>query len=80
MLPRLGDAGQAGDCVKQFQYVRVFKHCRVRQSGGHAGALVARARTRSLTRFFFTHRFKFRGQNATSASGNEIQQTSIRSL
>ena len=33
MLPGgLGDAGQAGDCVKPFQYVRVFEHCRVRQA------------------------------------------------
>jgi hypothetical protein len=36
MLPGgLGDAGQAGDCVKQFQYVRVFEHCRVHMFGHH---------------------------------------------
>jgi len=39
MLPGgLGDAGQAGDCVKQFQYVyRVFEHCRVRQATRRVG-------------------------------------------
>jgi len=30
-------AGQAGDCVKQFQYVRVFEHCRVRQAARRVG-------------------------------------------
>jgi hypothetical protein len=38
MLPGgLGDAGQAGDCVKQFQYVRVFEHWRVRQAARRVG-------------------------------------------
>jgi hypothetical protein len=68
----IGDAGQAGDCVKQFQYVRVFEHCRV-ACVGRPGALVAGARTRSLTRFFLPI-FKFRSQKASSASGNESQQ------
>ena len=38
MLPGgLGDAGQAGDCVKQFQYVRVFEHCWVCQAARRVG-------------------------------------------
>ena len=38
MLPGgLGDAGQAGDCVKPFQYVRVFEHCRVHQAARLVG-------------------------------------------
>ena len=71
MLPGgLGDAGQAGDCVKQFQYVRVFEHCRVRQ----AARLVGGRGSNPEPNAFFSHIFKFCSQNASSASGNEVQQ------
>jgi len=39
-----------------------------------SSTMVAGARTRSLTRFSFPHIFKLCSQNASSASGNEIQQ------
>ena len=72
MLPGgLGDAGQAGDCVKPFQYVRVFEHCRVRQAARLVGG---RGSNPEPHAFFFSHIFKFCSQNASSASGNEVQQ------
>ena len=73
MLPGgLGDAGQAGDCVKQFQYVyRVFEHCRVRQATRRVGGGGSNPEPHTV---FFSDIFKFGSQNAYLASGNEIQQ------
>ena len=67
----IGDAGQAGDCVKQFQYVRVFEHCRVACSGQ---ARWWQGLEPGVSGVFSPHIFKFCSQNASSASGNEIQQ------
>ena len=49
----LGDAGQAGDCVKQFQYVRVFEHCRVRSACLAARRVGGRGSNPEPHAFFF---------------------------
>ena len=61
MLPGgLGAAGQAGDCVKQFQYVRVFEHCRVRQATRRVGGGGSNPEPHATcSRGFFSHIFKY---------------------